>query len=266
MVIAARNLTAGKSSTLFGIFVAHRLKQYTGTQDRRRGVERRARTVAQTGPALRCRPRRRTGRRIRQGQPARSTDGLGPRWPSVHRRQYSLDVTLAGDVNGDGTVNQADLAPFASAYLTSAGGKGFNAAADFNQDGIVNQIDAKALEENMPPVKRSPLQLLMNLLPADVANYPTPKNSGARTVRKDVTVVGRTLPGSIVIQDGTAGYYKWVGPAYATDSSGFFEAKEKLTQGINTFDFLVIDPVGRQLIRSYPIFWLPFAASGSKLK
>jgi hypothetical protein len=106
----------------------------------------------------------------------------------------------------------------------------------------------------------------MNLLPADQAHYRTPSNSGGATFRQNVTIVGRTLPGSIVIQDGTKGFYKWVGPAYATDASGEFTAPEKLTQGINTFDFLIIDPFGRQLIRSFPVFWLPFAASGSKLK
>ena len=62
------------------------------------------------------------------------------------------------------------------------------------------------------------------------------------------------------------GYFKWTGPAYATDANGYFTANETLTEGINTFDFLIIDPSGRQLIRSFPIFWLPFAASGSKLK
>jgi hypothetical protein len=106
----------------------------------------------------------------------------------------------------------------------------------------------------------------MNLLPSDQAQYATPRNSGGSTFKRNVTIVGHTLPGSSVIQDGTEGFYKWTGPAYATDSSGNFKVPEKLTQGINTFDFLIIDPFGRQLIRSYPIFWLPFAAPGSKLK
>ena len=118
----------------------------------------------------------------------------------------------------------------------------------------------------MPVAKAGALDLVMNLLPADQARYPTPKNSGGSTFKKNVTIVGHTLPGSIVIQDGTDGFYKWTGPAYATNSNGFFDAQVTLTQGINTFDFLIIDPRGRQLIRSYPIYWLPFAASGSKLK
>ncbi len=265
VTIAARNLTAGKSSTLFGIFVA------PGSGS----------TLAPRIVAVRSSDGRLLS--IKQGRPfaANRADGQAAAFVKVSEPgpltvvvsggrnstgTYSLDVTLPGDANGDGTVNQADLAPFAAAYLSTPGDQNYNAAADFNQDGIVNQVDAKVLEQNMPPVKRGPLQLVMNLSPADQAHYSTPQNSGGSTSKRDVTVIGRTLPGSIVIQDGTKGFYKWTGPAYATNSNGVFTAPEKLTQGINTFDFLIIDPFGRRLIRSFPIFWLPFAAPGSKLK
>ncbi len=265
VTVEAKNLTAGKASTLFGIFVAPAAG--STLKPRVAGVE------TSNGRSL----------SLKQGRPFAEGRGDGQAAAFVKVSQagplsvlvsgghdsagtYALDVTLPGDLNGDGTVNQADLAPFASAYLTTRGEQGYNAAADFNQDGIVNQIDAKALEENMPAAKAGPLQLVMNLIPEDQAHYATPQNSGGSTFKKDVVVIGRTLPGSIVIQGGTSGGYKWTGPAYATNSSGYFTAKETLTQGINTFNFLIIDPFGRQLIRTYPIFWLPFAAPGSKLK
>jgi hypothetical protein len=265
VTVAARNLTAGKSSTLFGVFVG----PGSGSELAPRIVgvkESDGRSVS-----------------IKQGRPfvARRADGQAAAFVKVSEAgpltvlvsggrhstgTYTLDVTLAGDAHGDGTVNQADLAFFAASYLATPGDPNFNAAADFNQDGIVNQVDAKALEQNMPPpAGKPPLSLVMNLLLADQAHYKTPANSGGSTFKQNVTVVGRTLPGSIVIQDGTTGMYKWVGPAYATNAEGYFRAPEKLTEGINTFDFLVIDPFGRQLVRTYPIFWLPFAASGSKL-
>ncbi len=265
VTVAARNLTAGKSSTLFGVFVA----PGSGSEldPRIVGVKEsdgRSLSIKQGRPFV-------AGRADGQAAVFVKVSAPGPLTVLVsggHRSAgaYSVDVTLAGDANGDGTVNQADLAAFAAAYLSTPGDKNYDAAADFNQDGIVNQVDAKALEQNMPAAKRRPLALVMNLSPADQAKGPTPQNSGGATFRQDVTVVGRTLPGSIVIQDGTSGYYKWTGPAYATNSSGVFTAPEKLTEGINTFNFLVIDPFGRQLIRTFPIFWLPFAASGSKLK
>ena len=180
---------------------------------------------------------------------------------------YLVDTTLVGDVNGDGTVTQADLQPFASAYETVPGDPNYNLAADFNQDGIVNQIDAKALMQNMPPLTpKVPLQLVMNLLPADQAHFAASQNSGGSTFKQNVTIEGHTMPGSIVLEDNSNGYYKWDGGAVATDADGNFPVNEKNTQGVNTYNFLIIDPYGQQLIRSYPVFWIPFAAPGSKLK
>ena len=266
VTVAPQNLTASKRVTLVGIFVAP--ESGSTLAPHIVGVK------ESTGQLL----------SIKQGRPfvAGRDDGQAAAFVKVNQPgpltvlvtggnhttgTYSLDVTLVGDINGDGTVSVNDLAPFAEAYGQSAGSSKYNAAADFNQDGIVNQIDAKALEKNMPlPPKNPALKLVMALTWADQAHYGTPTNHGGSTSKQDVTIIGKTVPGSIVIQDGTSGYYKWTGPAYATNSEGYFTATEKLTQGINTFDFLVIDPQGRQLIRSFPIFWLPFAAPGSKLR
>ena len=182
-------------------------------------------------------------------------------------RSYQADTTLVGDVNGDGTVSLADLQPFAEAYETAPGNPKYNLAADFNHDGIVNQVDAKALMQNMPPLTpKVPLQLVMNLRPSDQAQYAAPKNSGGSTFKRDITIEGHTMPGSIVLEDNSNGFYKWDGGAIATDASGNFSVTETNTEGVNTYNFLVIDPFGRQLIRSYPVFWIPFAAPGSKLK
>jgi hypothetical protein len=74
------------------------------------------------------------------------------------------------------------------------------------------------------------------------------------------------LPGSIVLEDNSNGYYKWNGGAVATNADGNFSVHETNSSGINAYNFLVIDPFGRQLIRSYPVFWIPYAAPGSKLK
>jgi hypothetical protein len=61
------------------------------------------------------------------------------------------------------------------------------------------------------------------------------------------------------------GFYKWDGGGVATDAQGNFSVTETNTQGENTYNFLVIDPFGRQLIRSFPAYWIPFAAPGSRL-
>ena len=266
VTVAPKNLTHGKSSTQFGIFVepepdssiAPKIVAVEGSNGQRL-------------PLLQGRPYI-AGRDDGQAAAFVKVSQSGPVTILVTGQQlstgtYQVDTTLVGDVNGDGTVNLADLQPFAAAYETSPGSPGYNLAADFNHDGIVNQVDAKALMQNMPALTPDvPLELVMNLLPADQAHYAASKNSGGSTFEKDVTIEGHTMPGSIVLEDNSKGYYKWDGGAVATNASGNFTVQEKNTQGVNTYNFLIIDPYGRQLIRSFPVFWIPFAAPGSKLK
>ena len=260
VTIAPKNLTPGKPSTLFGIFVEPAAG--SALAPRIVGVEQsngRMIPLKQGRPFI-------AGRGGNQAAAFVKIKSPGPLTVLVTGQNhtagaYDLDATLAGDVNGDGTVNLADVAPFAAAYETSPGNPKYQLSADFNQNGIFNLYDAKALMQNMPPLTpKVPLSLVMNLLPADQAHYPTPTNSGGATSKKDVTIVGKTIPGSVILEDNSKGYYKWDGGAVATDANGLFSVNETLTQGVNNFNFLVIDPWGRQLIRSYPVFWLPFAA------
>ena len=72
--------------------------------------------------------------------------GLGA--TSFHRA-LETDTTLVGDVNGDGTVNLADLhCLFWAAHALRdplPGGPNIYLAYDLNSDGIANQVDAKAI-------------------------------------------------------------------------------------------------------------------------
>jgi hypothetical protein len=180
---------------------------------------------------------------------------------------YTVETTLPGDVNGDGQVNLADLNLFAKAYSSERGQTAYSPAADFNRNGLVNLYDAKMLEHNMTPrTPEIPLNAAINLLPSDQAHYAAPKNSGGSTSKKDITINGYTTPGSLVIQDGKAKDYSFSGSAVATDARGFFSFPEKNKEGLNNNDFLILDPFGHQLIRDLPVFWIPFAAPGSKLK
>jgi Dockerin type I domain len=266
VTVAPKNLTQGKPSTLFGIFVqpepgssvAPKIVAVEGSNGQRLSLK-------QGRPYVAGRDDGQAAAFVKVSQPGSLTILVTGQRHSAGA--YETDTTLVGDVNGDGTVNLADLQAFAAAYETSAGNPKYNLAADFNHDGIVNQVDATALMKNMPPLTPNvPLQLVMNLLPADQAHYAAPQNSGGSTLDQDVTIEGHTMPGSIVLEDNSKGYYKWDGGALATDANGNFSVEEKNTQGINTYNFLVIDPYGQQLIRSYPVFWIPFAAPGSKLK
>jgi len=266
VTIAPQNLTQGKSSTILGIFVqpepgsalAPRIVAVEQSDGQRLALR-------QGRPYVAGRDSGETAAFVKVSQPGPLTILVTGQDHSTG--DYQTDTTLVGDVNGDGTANLADVQAFAPAYLAVPGQPNYNPAADFNLDGIVNQVDAKALMKNMTPLTpKEPLQLVMNLLPADQAQYAAPKNSGGSTNLKDVTILGHTIPGSIVLEDSKNGYYKWDGGAVATDGNGNFSVQETNTSGVNTYNFLIIDPFGQQLIRSYPVFWIPYAAPGSRLK
>jgi hypothetical protein len=265
VTVAPKNLSAGRSSTLFGIFVQPTAG--SGLAPRIVAVEQsngQKVSIKQGRPFVRGRDHGEAAAFVRVSEPGPLTMLVGGEKQTTG--SYEMDVTLAGDANGDGTVNLADVAAFAPSYGTSPGQPKYNPAADFNQNGVVNLYDAKVLMQNLtPPTSFEPLNLVMNLSPVDQAHYPTPRNSGGATSQQDVTILGKTVPGSIVLEDGPNGLFRFNGGAVATDAQGNFAIKEKLSQGINTYEFLILDPFGQQVIRSYPIFWLPFAAPGSKL-
>jgi hypothetical protein len=266
VTVAPANLTVGKPSTLFGIFV----RPTTGSQLATRIVG-----VVESG-----------GRRLplKQGRPfiAGRADGQAAAFVKVDQAgpvtilvggqhhstgSYQAYATLAGDVNGNGTVNLADVQAFAPTYQTRPDSPQFNAAADFNQNGLIDINDAKALMQNVTPLTPDiPLQAVVNLLPANQAHFPATKISGGSTIRKTVTIVGRTTPGSLVLTDSKSSNYSFTGQAVATNADGFFEVKVRNKEGINNNDFLILDPFHHQLVRDFPIFWISFAAPGSTLR
>ena len=77
---------------------------------------------------------------------------------------------------------------------------------------------------------------------------------------------GLTTPNSLVIEDnhtarlpGGTQAFQFPGPAHATDANGFFTFQAKNDSGLNNNNFLVIDPFGGRLVRSFPVFWIPYA-------
>lgn len=263
--IVSKNITVGRSSTEFGLFV----KPYGNS-----GVVPKIVAVEQNGQRLPLQ----YGRTYNPAQAGQPTDQAVAFFETKHpgtvtilvsgkglsTGQYTAETTLVGDVNGDGTVNLTDEQDFVQAFAEKLNQKGYLASADYNQNGIVNQYDAMALERNMPIPPRPRENLVaINLAPQDQLHYATSQDSGGETAKKNVTIDGYTTPGSIVLVDSTLGNYKFGSQALSTNASGFFTVEATNTQGVNTYDFKVLDPFGNQHIRSFPVFWTTYAEPDS---
>lgn len=197
---------------------------------------------------------------LRTGQPGPvTTDVTGRRGTTG---DFELTATLPGDVDGDGQVTLADEALFVKAFGSRRGGRAYLPAADANQNGQVGQDDARFLLRNLRPLgPQVPLSLSLTLAPEDVASGPTPQVSGGATHHKNVTILGRTTPGSFVFLDSGLGDFSFRGTAAAADAQGRFAVQVTNREGLTNYNFLAIDPFGQQVIRVYPVYWLDFARS-----
>ncbi|QEH33448.1 hypothetical protein OJF2_19500 [Aquisphaera giovannonii] len=264
--VSPANLNAHRKSTLFGLFVSPNP-----------GTGLRPRIVAATGAAGHARPiahGRVYGFRgsattvafttaSAPGSLTTETTGAGGTSGG-----YQAQTTLIGDVNGDGRVDYSDLQAFAPTYMAKAGSANYDAAADFNHNGIINLYDAKVLLRNMAPLtRRVPLNVSMAIAPQFAAHYPTSQISGGATMYRDFEIVGRTTPGSLVIQDnhkarlpGGTQAYKFTGPATAVGADGTFTIRAENSEGLNNNDFLILDPFGGRTIFDFPVLWIPYAS------
>lgn len=289
------NVTPGKATTEFGVFV-----QPYGDS----GIVPKVVAIKQNGkelptqhgrvynPRLAGMPSNKTVVFFETGKPGTVTITISGRGLSTGA--YTVETTLSGDLNGDGSVTTADALLFPSTFAakpsdvgpaggsSTTGGAGstgpattgggvaaservYNPAADSNQNGVVNLYDALALERNMPaPNGSHTAWAAVNLAPADQITFAGSKNSGGTTFAKNITINGYTTPGSVVLVDADIGFYTFASQALAAGPNGFFSVGATNTQGVNTYNFKILDPHGHQTVRSFPVFWIPYAVPNSK--
>jgi len=69
-------------------------------------------------------------------------------------QQFTLVVNKAGDVNGDGAVNCADVAIVKAAFGSYQGQASYDPRADLNHDFTVNVLDLAFVAAHLPPGTR----------------------------------------------------------------------------------------------------------------
>jgi hypothetical protein len=258
--VAPQNLTPAHRTTIFGLVaaptsssaLAPKIVGATGPDGRRLPIQLRAGyNPPRNGQANAF---------AKDGQPGTLTTlatGKGGTTGGV-----TVTTSLPGDVNGDGVVNFQDQQAFAAAWLTHIGDAFYNPNADLNHNGFVGLDDARLLARNFAtPGRPVPLNVVMFLAPGEQARHTSQINSGGITYQPNVTIVGRTTPGSSVVSDSGQGDYTFTGPFLPTNPEGYFFLHTKLTGALTNFDFLIIDPWGRQIIHDFPVVLLSTGSS-----
>jgi hypothetical protein len=177
--------------------------------------------------------------------------------PSFDRCEARLALSTAAA----GPTIAPILSEYADAYLSAVGSPRYNPAVDANHNGIVAMGDALPLLRTLAPVTpKAILRLTLTLAPGDQVNTPHPANSGGVTrQRTHVTIIGHTVPNSLVFIDDPNNDFRFRGGSVIpVDSSGFFSVPVVLSppSRISQHNFLVIDPFGMQLRRAFPILQL----------
>ncbi len=153
----------------------------------------------------------------------------------------------------------AVLTAFTHAFLSKFGQPNYNPALDLNHNGQIGQTDAELLLKALPPISpKIPLQLRVALAPEDQFNGPHGAISGGATFNMNPTVIGHTTPGSLVLTGTGTLDLKLGFKAVVADAQGNFSVQVPMSNGINQFDLLVLDPFGHQTRRAFPILWLGF--------
>src|SRR5205814_4850856 len=164
---------------------------------------------------------------------------LGPGQTVLQKTTYS---TLPGDVNGDGYVNDADIAIVQAALGTKLGDPGYNPAADLNGDGVVDALDlamVKPISDTIPPATLAVISPQPNAAGWNNSNVTVTLNStdnepggtGVKQIQwslKGAQTASSTIPGSTttltISTEGTTTL-----TYFATDNAGNQEVPKTLT-------------------------------------
>ncbi len=155
--------------------------------------------------------------------------------------KYALNVTVAGDLNGDGNVDGNDSALLATALGSTAGSTNYGLAVDINGDGKVDQQDEVILASDYGFTATTatvpttpPANPVFNL---DVSSDTAPAGD-AMTTDATVNLVGTTDPNVTVTLEPT-------GATTKSNPNGLFAfLGVSLSDGANSFTVVATNSTG----------------------
>lgn len=159
---------------------------------------------------------------------------------------YTIDLGLAGDVDGNFQVDRRDLRIIRNALGQSAGVGGQSAAADVNGDGRIGLVDLLAAARNLGASTRiRPLSVTAQVDPDDDPN-------GDGVVNKpNVDVVGQAAPGATVRVDrGADGSFE---NSVTAGADGRYRFSVALLSGFNPIAIEATDAFGQRVLTGLAI-------------
>jgi hypothetical protein len=153
---------------------------------------------------------------------------------------FLLGFYLPGDANGDGVVNQEDLALVRQSLNSRSGDVNYNFDADANRDGRIGKIDLAYTQQNQGVATTITPLVSANLDAADVSA------AGSRiTSKSTVHFSGKGTPGAAI----TFSEVTSKAPKVSTtaDSQGNFNLMVPLGTGENTFQVTAADAFGQTI-------------------
>jgi hypothetical protein len=151
---------------------------------------------------------------------------------------YILGYFVPGDADGNGKVEQADIAAIKKAVGAIVGDGDYSFDADSNRDGRIGQNDVQTARKN--------LGVVTTITPVISANLDPISDSGTvdrTTVFQDVILTGNGAPGATVsfseIAKKTPDYTTKIG------DDGTYAITVTLAEGSNTFHVTYVDPFGQ---------------------
>ena len=159
---------------------------------------------------------------------------------------FELNVSLAGDVNGDGRVDQSDLSSLNADLGARSSQSRYVAAADVNNSGKVDKSDYKLAKQN--------LGISTSIRPLEAARFldasSAPDSSGV-VHQGSVTVDGVTAPGAVVSLSAPGAGVSSL--STTAGSTGAFQFTFNVPLGTTQAQISVRDSFGQQVATTLAI-------------